>query len=234
MIRCILIVPEFITRGILLRSHKRRLGIGLVLVGLMAMAAAIILFTQEAVPVEPVVSAFPQTADRLAKPPLPANPTQYEKGRYLFWLNCMPCHGDRGQGLTPEFRSLYVEDQNCWAHGCHAGKVGDQGFPVPHTIPAIISSDGNLPPFATADQLFEFLRTTHPPQHPGILPDDQYWAISNYLLVQNHRLSPGQELGPGAHTSRSENIRRFAAAGVLLLLDIWASKGSLVSESLAN
>jgi hypothetical protein len=58
---------------------------------------------------------------RLDEPPLPANPTQFEKGRHLFWLNCAACHGDRGQGLTDEYRSLYVEDANCWARGCHAG-----------------------------------------------------------------------------------------------------------------
>ena len=201
-------------------NHKRRLWVGLVLVGLMALSAAIVLFTQEAALAEPVSPASPQTADRLAEPPLPANPTQYEWSRYLYWLNCMPCHGDRGQGLTAEFRSLYVEEQNCWARGCHAGHVGDQGFPIPRTVPAIISTTDKLPLFATPNKLFEFLRTTHPPQHPGYLPEDQYWAITDYLLVQNHRLSPEQELGLGSQTSGSEDFRRFAAAGVLFLLAV--------------
>lgn len=108
----------------------------------------------------------------------------------------MPCHGDRGQGLTDEFRSLYVEDQNCWARGCHAGRPGDQGFPIPRSVPAVISSSGDLPPFATAEQLFGYLRATHPPQYPGHLPDDEYWAISAYVLDQNHRLPEGEVLGP--------------------------------------
>ncbi len=213
------ICPEVnITNGILLMNHKRRLWVGLVFVGLLVLLATIVFFTRKAAPIRLLSPATPQTADRLASPPLPANPTQYERGRYLYWLNCMPCHGDRGQGLTAEFRSLYVEDQNCWARGCHGGRVGDQGFPIPRTVPAIISSTGDLPPFATADELFEFLHTTHPPQYPGALPDDQYWAVSNYLLVQNHRLSPGQELSPGVQTSGSEDFRRFAATGILLLL----------------
>ena len=133
---------------------------------------------------------------RLDEPPLPSNPTQLELGRHLYWLNCAACHGDRGQGLTDEWRSLYVEDANCWARGCHAGHNGDKGFPIPHNVPAIISSSGNLPPFATAEQLFEFLRTTHPPQNPGFMPYSDYWALTTYLLNENGRLPPGQVLGP--------------------------------------
>ncbi len=147
-------------------------------------------------PSSPAPSAPVTLAARLAQPPLPAHPTQLEQGRYLYWLNCMPCHGDKGQGLTDEFRALYVEDADCWARGCHGGRTGDQGFPIPHMVPAIISSTGTLPPFATPQQLFEFLRATHPPQHPGLLPDDQYWAITAYLLDQNGRLPAGQVLGP--------------------------------------
>jgi mono/diheme cytochrome c family protein len=133
---------------------------------------------------------------RLDEPPLPPNPTQLEKGRHLFWLNCMTCHGDRGQGLTDEFRSLYVEDANCWARGCHAGHNGDQGFPIPRVVPAIISSTGELPPFATAQELFDYLRSTHPPQNPGFMPDEDYWALTAYLLDQNGRLPAGAVLGP--------------------------------------
>jgi hypothetical protein len=208
----------FITNGILLMSHKRGLLVGLVFAGLLALSVTIVLFTRKAAPTEQSFPITPQPADRLAKPPLPANPSQYEWGRYLYWLNCMACHGDRGQGLTVEFRSLYVEDQNCWARGCHAGHPGDRGFPLPRSVPAIISATGTLPPFANAEALFEYLRTTHPPQHPGALPDDQYWAISDYLLIQNRRLPSWQELGPGGQPRVTEDFRRFAAAGVLLVL----------------
>jgi len=137
------------------------------------------------------------TSDRLAEPALPANSTQYEQGRHLYWLNCMPCHGDSGQGLTDEFRSLWeVDHQNCWGRGCHTGREGEEGYPLPRSIPAIISSSGDLPPFATAEQLFEYLRLTHPPQHPGYLSDNEYWAITAYILTENQRLPLGQKLGP--------------------------------------
>jgi mono/diheme cytochrome c family protein len=200
-------------------QRKRPLWIGAIFTALLVLAAAVVLFLRPTAPgeVRPAVPA--STPDRLAAPPLPQHPTQYEWGRYLFWLNCMACHGDRGQGLTDEFRSLWVADhQNCWARGCHAGHLEDQGFPLPRTIPAIISADGKLPPFATADKLFEYLRTTHPPQHPGYLPDDQYWAISAYLLAENGRLEPGQVLGPAGQVPASDRIWRITAAGLILLL----------------
>ena len=142
------------------------------------------------------VSSASPTPDRLAEPPLPANPTQLELGRHLFWLNCMPCHGDRGQGLTVEFRSLYVEDADCWARGCHGGRTDDKGFPIPRAVPAIVSATGDLPPFATAQDLFDFLHTTHPPQDPGFLAEADYWALTAYLLAQNGRLAAGSVLGP--------------------------------------
>ncbi len=135
------------------------------------------------------------TADRLAEPPLPANPTQLELGRHLYWMNCMPCHGDYGQGLTAEFRALYVEDENCWAVGCHGGRVDDGGFPIPTIVPAIISTNGDLPPFATPQALFTFLKATHPPQNPGFLSDGDYWALTAYLFSRNGRLQPGEILG---------------------------------------
>jgi mono/diheme cytochrome c family protein len=201
-------------------NRKRILWIGLVFVGLVVLAAAIVLFTQKAAQTAPVPTVAPQTAaERLAQPPLPAHPSQYEYGRYLFWLNCAACHGDRGQGLTDEYCSLYVEDANCWARGCHAGHPGDQGFPIPHFVPAIISDSGKLPPFATPESLHAFLRATHPPQYPGHLPDDQYWAVTNYLLVQNGRLSPNKTLGPAGQAAQA-NIRRFAAASLLLLVAV--------------
>jgi hypothetical protein len=147
-----------------------------------------------AFPTSNLIPPATSTIDRLGEPSLPSNPTQLEKGRHLFWLNCMTCHGDRGQGLTDEFRSLYVEEANCWARGCHAGHPGDQGFPIPRTVPAIISSSGKEPAFATATQLFEYLRATHPPQNPGFMPDADYWALTAYLLHENGRLKEGEVL----------------------------------------
>jgi hypothetical protein len=88
------------------------------------------------------------------------------------------------------------DHQNCRARGCHAGRADYQGFPIPHIVPAIISTTGKLPSFSAPEQPFQFLCTTHPLQHHGYLLEDKYWAISAYLLEQNERLAPGQVLGP--------------------------------------
>ena len=136
------------------------------------------------------------TPDRLAEPPLSEDSTQYEEGAWLFWYHCMTCHGDFGQGLTEEFIELWPEEeQNCWGRGCHGGRMDDEGFPIPRTVPAIIDEDGASLKFARPDTLYSFLKATHPPQYPGTLTEDEYWAITAYVLVESDLLQPSNQLG---------------------------------------
>ena len=138
--------------------------------------------------------------DRLAEPVLPESPTQVDIGRNLYYFHCMPCHGDRGQGLTDEWREVWVEDhQNCWARGCHTGRAELEAFAIPHTIPAVIGPPQALGAFERADDLFDFLRATQPPQRPGALADSEYWALTSFLLHENGRPLP--EAGSGVTTS---------------------------------
>jgi hypothetical protein len=121
------------------------------------------------------------TPDRLAAPPLPANPTQLQSGAYAFWLHCMPCHGDQGQGLTPEFRQLYPEDhRNCWASGCHGAHPYPDGWSLPSTVPALIGP-GSLTGFSNAAALQSFIQGAMPFEDPGSLDSQTYWAITAYL-----------------------------------------------------
>jgi len=127
------------------------------------------------------------TYDPLAQPPLPPEPTEYEFGRYLYWRHCMPCHGDRGQGLTDEFRAVWVKDhQNCWARGCHSGKYAQDSFYVPTVVPAVVTADG-LAHFATRQNLLDYLKATHPPQDPGFLEEDEYRALALFVFTMNDR-----------------------------------------------
>ncbi len=133
-----------------------------------------------------VVSPTPMY-DPLVEPPLPDNPTEYELGRNLYWHWCMTCHGDVGQGLTDEFRSIWDKDhQNCWGRGCHAGHQGDLGFPIPTVVPALVN-DTHLKQFASVQDLAAFLKATHPPQSPGILKDGEYHAIALFVFSMNER-----------------------------------------------
>jgi cytochrome c len=119
---------------------------------------------------------------------MPANPSPVERGRELYYYHCMACHGDRGQGLTDEWRAVWVEDhQNCWARGCHAGRHGDEGFPIPRTVPPVAGVPGALARFATPDDLYDYLRLAQPPQEPGRLSDAEYRALAAFLLDLNGR-----------------------------------------------
>jgi hypothetical protein len=132
---------------------------------------------------------------RFEVPKLPENPTQVEVGENLYFYHCMPCHGDYGQGLTDEFREAWVEDhQNCWARGCHTGRPEDEGFPIPKYVPSVIASQ-LLVHFPTAQALYDFLSNEHPPQNPGILREDEYWALTAFLWFENGQLPSDVVLG---------------------------------------
>lgn len=151
--------------------------------------------------------------DRLAEPVLPESPTQVDIGRNLYYFHCMPCHGDRGQGLTDEFREIWDEDhQNCWGRGCHSGRAELEAFYIPRTIPAVIDPPQALSAFQTAEDLFTFLRATQPPQRAGALSDAEYSALTSFLLHENGRPLP--EKGSSSATSGSS----MSSAGLALAL----------------
>jgi len=175
----------------------------------------------EVVPPQP--SQMP-TPDRLAEPLMPESPTQVDTGHSLYYYHCMPCHGDRGQGLTDEWRLVWVDDhQNCWARGCHTGQSELASFYIPRSVPPVI----NLPPvlghFQTAEELFVFLRETQPPQRPGALSDSDYWALTAFLLYENGRLSPDVKIGPEAlaHATSTAYIIMTILALLLALFVVW-------------
>jgi hypothetical protein len=143
-----------------------------------------------AISVNPQATTSPTpipTYDPLAEPFLPENPSELELGRYWYWHNCMTCHGDVGQGLTDEFRAIWPEDhRNCWAHGCHGGNRDDGGFPIPTYVPPLVSN-AKLAQFTSQQGFYAFLKSTHPPQNPGILEDAEYLAIVRYVFTMNDR-----------------------------------------------
>jgi hypothetical protein len=123
----------------------------------------------------------------LKEPVIPEHPSDYELGRNYYWHYCMPCHGDKGQGLTDEWRAVWVPDhQDCWGRGCHSGKRVDDSFPIPTAVPPIVSS-ARLARFTSRETLYEYLKSTHPPQKPGCLTDEEYRAIAVFLFSENDR-----------------------------------------------
>lgn len=126
------------------------------------------------------------TPDRLAQPTLPAEPSQADKGAQVYWLSCLPCHGDKGQGLTDEFRQAYPkEEQNCWESGCHGNNPYESGFTLPKTIPAVVGQ-GTLQKFPDALGLRVYVFAAMPFWKPGSLTDEEAWQVTAFLLRENN------------------------------------------------
>ena len=136
-------------------------------------------------------------SERLLQPTLPANPSQADEGAVDYWLNCMACHGDRGQGLTDEFRMLYPpEEQTCWQSGCHGTRPYKDGFTLPTAIPPVVGPNAPLHNFTDASVLYAFISITMPWHKPGSLEPEVYYRLTAYLLRENGYENPYEELGP--------------------------------------
>ncbi|MBI5296177.1 MAG: c-type cytochrome [Chloroflexi bacterium] len=132
----------------------------------------------------PLAQATP-TRDRLAEPTLPPAPSQADRGAQVYWLSCLPCHGDFGQGLTDEFRAAYPEeDRNCWDSGCHGERPYDNGFKLPKSIPAVVGP-GTLQKYADASILQAYIRVAMPFWKPGSLTEEEAWSVTAFVLRQN-------------------------------------------------
>ena len=115
-----------------------------------------------------------------------SEPTQVDRGKAVYLHYCSTCHGDRGQGLTDEWRATFPpRDQNCWQSKCHALNHPPEGFVFPHIVPAVAGPDA-LTKFNTAQQLYGFISKAMPYYAPGLLTSDQYTDITAFLLTLNN------------------------------------------------
>lgn len=134
------------------------------------------------------------TPNRLARPTLPANPSQADKGAQVYWLSCLPCHGDRGQGLTEEFKQTYPpEDRDCWKSGCHGKRPYENGFTLPAQVPAIIGA-GTLRQFPDAAVFRSYIFAAMPYWRPASLTEEETWQVTAFLLRENGQWTAQDEL----------------------------------------
>lgn len=162
----------------------------------------------------------------MRRPQLPAAPRQADYGALDYYLICMACHGDRGQGLTVEWRMAWGDDYNCWKSKCHAANHPPEGFDLPRTIPAVFGA-GTLMTYKTAADLDTKVLQTMPWWNPGSLSEDQAWNLTAHLLSVRGELPDGLELnGSTAGIIRlhkrilprgPERFIALAAAGTVLL-----------------
>lgn len=165
----------------------------LILIGIALLIATLFLQTGHAQSVALQITTTP-TPDRLTQPTLPAAPSQADYGAQEFWSRCLPCHGDRGQGLTDEFRETYPpEDRNCWLSGCHGARPYPDGWTIPAFVPPVIGPQA-LQRFQNAQALHDYICAAMPFQWPGTLEEDTCWKLTAFLLRQNGLWEANAEL----------------------------------------
>ncbi len=134
---------------------------------------------------------------------VPANAPQAQYGAEVYRLVCQDCHGDKGQGLTPEWRATWApQDQNCWQSKCHAANHPPEGFILP-VAPAIVGKVA-LARFSTAADLHDFIQAEMPWYRPGSLETRDAWAVTAHVLVMN-QIDPGSLLD--AQTASQISLR---------------------------
>lgn len=116
----------------------------------------------------------------------PSNLPRSTQGAKLFKQWCSTCHGDKGQGLTPEWRAEWPQGkQNCWQSKCHAANHPPDGFSFPKKVPALIGL-GTLTKFSTAQDLYAYNKAAMPYWAPNLLDDHEYLAITAFLIESNY------------------------------------------------
>jgi quinol-cytochrome oxidoreductase complex cytochrome b subunit len=167
-------------------------------------------------------------SERLARPTLssPDDPTQDDLGSLVYWSVCMACHGDRGQGLTEEWRTTFGEDMNCWQSKCHAANYPPGGFEIPRDrlAPPLVGP-GALARFQTAQELYEYILETMPWWKPGSLSPERAWAVTSHLLEMNATLPEGILLDETAASAIS--VHRRVAVGTTSQAGIYIFIGVL-------
>jgi cytochrome c5 len=122
---------------------------------------------------------------------LPPDASQLEYGTEVYRLVCKACHGDKGQGLTDDWRAQWApQDQNCWQSKCHALNHPPDGFYLPAS-PAVVG-----PPlliFETALDLYNYIHKYMPWHDRGSMTEKESWSVTAYILKINN-IDPGPEL----------------------------------------
>lgn len=123
---------------------------------------------------------------RLAQPPTAYPPSQADNGEQIYWGLCSPCHGDRGQGLTGEWRNSYgPAERDCWQAGCHGNDFPDNSFKIPETGAPALAGPGKLSRFSNAFELQYFIQQKMPFFPTNSLTTEETFALTAFILRMN-------------------------------------------------
>lgn len=154
------------------------------------------LFTDALIPLQQATitntpAMLPASPDSWIIIDLPPDASQLEYGAEVYRLVCKACHGDKGQGLTDDWRAQWEpQDQNCWQSKCHALNHPPDGFYLPIS-PAVVGPPLKI--FETALDLYSFIRKYMPWHNPGSMTENESWSVTAYILKINN-IDPGPEL----------------------------------------
>jgi mono/diheme cytochrome c family protein len=204
----------------MLKSPLLKVMLGAVLLALAGFV--VVVFVASGEPVTAQMSTTPTPVPTRAMPgkigsgedwlilDLPSNAAQIDYGHEIYRLVCSACHGDIGQGLTPEWRSTWApEDQNCWQSKCHAPNHPPEGFVLP--VAPAINNLTRQNKFPTALQLQAYIHAAMPWYNPGGLTDERAWQVTAYVLKLN-RIDAGPVLS--AKTAAQIRLAPDQAAAV--------------------
>jgi mono/diheme cytochrome c family protein len=122
---------------------------------------------------------------------------QRDAGLQVYTRRCQTCHGDKGQGLTLEWRLTWPEThQNCSTPKCHGTQHPEDGFEIKDNYAPAVIGEGTLARFRTAQDLFTFISTAMPMHAPGSLTEEEYWALTAFLLAAHGVAADDAELNP--------------------------------------
>jgi hypothetical protein len=151
--------------------------------------------TPEGTPIPELILTL--TYNRLNKPQVSDPPTQADRGAVYYWLVCIPCHGDKGQGLTEEWREVFGPDEkNCWQAECHGKRHPDNGFELPHAVPPVLGQTA-LGRFNNAEELHHLIATSMPWYRPSMMTAEESWQVTAFLLRQQGVMPPKITLNTG-------------------------------------
>jgi S-disulfanyl-L-cysteine oxidoreductase SoxD len=105
---------------------------------------------------------------------LPAGSGTPGQGVAVYRMNCATCHGNDGEGRPPLYPQLI------------GGPRGSFNFASDPTMARTI---GNYWPYATT--VFDYVRRAMPFGAPRSLTNDQYYAVTAYLLQREGIIQPG-------------------------------------------
>lgn len=119
---------------------------------------------------------------------LPAGSGDAIAGAKVYQQHCLACHGERGQG------------------GINDALVGGQGS---LTGPQPTKTVGSFWPYATT--VFDYVRRAMPLPTPGVLTDDEVYAVTAYLLYLNEVIEENAVMNaetlPAARMPNRDNFR---------------------------